>query len=281
MKVIADSGSTKTAWAFIQGKTVREFRTEGLNPNYISPDFFKTVIDGAEFKHLCPQVTSVQFYGAGISDTSTSHAEMQNNLEAAFPNAKITLSNDITAAAQAVTMPGEPSIVSILGTGSNCCLWDGYNTHPGLPSLGFVIGDEGSGANIGKSLLRAFAYNQLSSKIRRALIDQYGLTKDQIINGLLKQPKPNTFAASFAQFVLENQEDQWLQNILEEAFHSFITTHIMHFPNFKNLPCHFVGSIAYYGQNTLKKVAAKKGLKIGTILSSPIEGLIAKSISEN
>ena len=272
MKLIADSGSTKTSWALLGEKTER-FETIGLNPVYLSDDRIRDVINDSELKARAEEISEVHFYGSGVSSEDRK-ARIDGILNEIF-NSENHIYHDIAGAAHATVTRGEPAICCILGTGSNSCLFDGRDVYEGLPSLGFILGDEGSGGDIAKGFIRALLYNQLESATRRAFKDEFGYTKDDIIEHTYRKERPNTWLARFAKFVIERMDsDQRLKDIVKQSLESFINTHVMHYPNFQNMPVHFVGSIAFNTKEVLEEICNARKINLGNVVAEPIEGLI-------
>lgn len=273
MILIADSGSTKTDWCVVEhGQLVQQIFTKGINP------FFQT---GEEISNdieetLMPQlnkysIDSVYFYGAGCAFYEK--IEMVRHAIAKHINAPIEVGSDLIAAARALCGK-EPGIACILGTGSNSCFYNGKEITDNVSPLGFILGDEGSGAVLGKLLVGDCLKNQLSPELKEKFMSQYQLTPAIILDKVYKEPFPNRFLASLSRFLSENIDNPEIHALVLKGFKSFLTRNVMQY-DYKNNKVHFVGSVAHYYKNVLIEAAEELHLKVGTIIKSPMAGLIA------
>jgi glucosamine kinase len=276
MILIADSGSTKTDWRLISDKqVVVSFQTEGLNPYFKSTEDVLHVLKTEVMNRIDDpsEVQSICFYGAGCSSR-----EKRNVLTAAFevlfPDSIITVNHDLLGAAIAVCGDQE-GIAVILGTGSNSCVFDGEKITAEQNSLGYILGDEGAGAAIGKQLVTDFLYKNMPVHISVQLQERFLLSKEIILDRIYKQPLPNRYLASFVKWVGEHiGEEDYLQELVLAAFDQFFKTHITQYPNYKLYPINIVGSVGFYFQDYLHIIAFKHEVKLGTIIKTPIEGLV-------
>lgn len=273
MILIADSGSTKTDWCVVEhGQLVQQIFTKGINP------FFQT---GEEISNdieetLMPQlnkysIDSVYFYGAGCAFYEK--IEMVRHAIAKHINAPIEVGSDLIAAARALCGK-EPGIACILGTGSNSCFYNGKEITDNVSPLGFILGDEGSGAVLGKLLVGDCLKNQLSPELKEKFMSQYQLTPAIILDKVYKEPFPNRFLASLSRFLSENIDNPEIHALVLKGFKSFLTRNVMQY-DYKSNKVHFVGSVAHYYKNVLIEAAEELHLKVGTIIKSPMDGLIA------
>lgn len=274
MILIADSGATKTDWRMVDNYGVAEqVATAGINPQYLDTDKIYTIIAGGLLPHLKEKGPSViYYYGAGCSSPERNQ-RVESALRKAFPDPDIYVDHDLLGAARALC-GHEPGIACILGTGSNTCLYDGKDIKDNVPSLGFLMGDEGSGAYLGKMLIRAYLYRELPDELAQSLKNTYNLTKDGILDSTYNSDMPSTYLATFARFIHEKRKHPVIHAMIYENFSKFFEHHVCKYDNFTNLPIHFVGSIAYHFSDTLKQVVKKYGANIGRIITSPSEGLI-------
>jgi len=197
-----------------------------------------------------------------------------NALEDFFRNAvELTVEHDLMAAARAL-LGREKGIASILGTGSNSCLYDGSDIVENVPSLGFFLADEGSGAYMGKLLIRDYFFGNLPEEIKKAFDEKYQATLEKVLNEVYNKPKPNRYMASFTLFLSEHIENPYIKGIVKKAFTDFFQVQVTKYTNYKTIPFSALGSIAYYFQDILKEVAGEYGIKVSRILQSPMEGLI-------
>jgi len=275
MILIADGGSTKADWILLnlEGEQVFKTRTEGLNPAVLSDDELIRRIQAndtlAEYKE---KVEQIFFYGAGCG-TDKPTAALKSIFESFFNNASdVVVKEDTYAAAYAATT--EPGIVCILGTGSNSCFFDGTDVHMKLPSLGYVLMDEASGNHIGKKLIRDYFYKKMPVDIAKQFEEQYDVDADVIKANIYKKENPNTYLATFAEFILANERTEYANLVLGKVILEFFKNRILTFDEYKTTPVHFVGSIAYFSSDIINGVADELGVTIGKIIRRPIDGLL-------
>ncbi|MBP5498995.1 MAG: ATPase [Muribaculaceae bacterium] len=230
-------------------------------------------------KELVPHILSykvdeIYYYGAGIiSDEIKSH--VVNALRANIPSAtKIEVDSDLLAAARALC-GREPGIACILGTGSNSCYYDGEKVVDNVSPLGYILGDEGSGAVLGKLLVGDVLKKQLPEHLCEKFLKEYDLDRTKIITAVYRQPAPNRFLAQFAPFLQRNIHEPAIRAIVFRSFTDFFVRNVESYPGYKELPCNFVGSIALYEKEVLMEAAKAQGITIGKIIQAPMEGLIA------
>ena len=273
MILIADSGSTKTSWC-LTGKNVtpQYFKTTGINP------FFRDTQDIAEeLKHdLVPKtgmdIEQIHFYGAGIINREKGKV-VGNALQKLFSKAQIEVESDLLAAARS-TLGNKKGIACILGTGSNSCLYNGKEIAEHIPPLGFILGDEGSGAVLGRKLLADFLKGIMPVHISKKFQDLFNPDYAGFMEGVYKKEKPNQFLAQLVPFIKENIADSYCSKLIEDSFEEFLIRNVSRYPGFRQLPVCFVGSVAYYFQDQLKTVFLKNQLQVSTILMEPLNGLL-------
>lgn len=277
MVLIVDSGSTKTDWIALSkdGKTLFQTQTLGLNPQVLSQEILtERIVNNFELYKNREEVTHLYFYGAGCGIEKPRRL-IEEIFEDFFSQAtEIVVKEDTYAALYAVATEGIPSIVCILGTGSNCSYFDGQDIVQKIISLGYILMDDASGNYFGKVLLRDYKFFNMPSELAQKFESQYELDSESIKNHLYKKPNPNTYLATFARFVIENREEQYMQEIIKKGLSLFIENQVLQFNNAQKVPIHFVGSIAFYLQTELAQVLEEKGLILGRILKRPIEGLV-------
>ena len=274
MLVIADSGSTKTDWKIFNGRElVAEYTTEGINPYFQEANHISGIVKVEEVEEFFPQVMEIYFYGAGCSRKDKQQI-IEDTLLEVFTAAKITINSDMLGASRGVC-GFNSGIVCVLGTGSNSCVYDGSKITKQSPSLGFMLGDEGSGVYLGKRLLQEFLYNRLPKSIYDKFQEKHNLTKEIILDRIYTQYMPNRYMASFSEFVEENLEHPYIYGLLYESFYSFIDYHVRVFDQAEKMKINFVGSIAHTYKNILEKVTIDSGLAFGVVKKSPLEGLTA------
>ena len=273
MMLIADSGSTKTDWCVILDNTpIKRIGTKGLNPFFQSEEEIQQ-----ELTHsLLPQlpegtIDSVYFYGAGC--TPEKAPTLRRAIADSLPVVgNIQAYSDMLAAARGLC-GREAGITCILGTGSNSCFYDGKEIVNHISPLGFILGDEGSGAVLGKLLVGDILKNQLSPAIKEAFLKQFDLTVPEIIDRVYRQPFPNRFLASLSPFIAQHLEEPGIRQLVLGSFIAFLRRNVMQY-DYTQYPAHFIGSVAHCYKEILQEAAQETGIRIGKILQSPMEGLI-------
>lgn len=274
MILIADSGSTKTDWSVVDnGKLVKRVLTKGINPFFQSEEEISNEIETTLILQLDTQdFDAVYFYGAGCTFDKVEIVKraIQKNINV---RKEVEVSTDMLAAARGLCgyMPG---IACIMGTGSNSCYYDGRNIVDNVSPLGFILGDEGSGAVLGKLLVSNLLKNQLTPGLKEKFLSKFNLTVGDIIDRVYRKPFPNRFLASFSPFISENLDDPSIHDLVVNSFKSFLKRNVMQYKNHDKLPIHFVGSVAFHYQDMLKEAVEAMNMKPGKIIQSPMEGLI-------
>ncbi|MDR9400976.1 MAG: N-acetylglucosamine kinase [Psychroflexus sp.] len=276
MIIIADGGSTKCDWILLDENGNQQFktRTKGLNPAVFEVVTLKSRLEESEdLKSIKPQIKRVDFYGAGCG-TPTPRNNLKSILTDFFPDTEVNVEEDMLAAALAAT--NEPGIVCILGTGSNSCFFDGEKIHMEVESLGYVLMDEASGNYFGKRLIRDYYYKFMGDDMSREFAKRYDLDADTIKYNVYKKDNPNTYLATFAEFIFTSEErNGYFYKLIYEGMEKFIERRVMCYKNAQNVPIHFIGSIAYFSEDIIKDVAKRYHLNIGNIIRRPIDGLIS------
>jgi N-acetylglucosamine kinase-like BadF-type ATPase len=213
------------------------------------------------------------FYGAGCG-TDRMKNFLQELFQVYFINAEVVVFEDTYAAVYATTPPNEKAIVCILGTGSNCSYFDGEKLHQKVQSLGYIIMDDCSGNQFGRQLIRDYYFNKMPKFLSDQFEQNYNLEADVIKHNLYKEPNPNAYMATFAQFLIEHKKQDYCQKVITTQIEIFVENYITQFENYKEVPIHFIGSIAFYLKEELKQIFDKKGHQLGNVLKRPIEGLI-------
>ena len=273
MMLIADSGSTKTDWCVILDNTpIKRIGTKGLNPFFQSEEEIQQ-----ELTHsLLPQlpegtIDSVYFYGAGC--TPEKAPTLRRAIADSLPVVgNIKAYSDMLAAARGLC-GREACITCLLGTGSNSCFYDGKEIVNHISPLGFILGDEGSGAVLGKLLVGDILKNQLSPAIKEVFLKQFDLTVPEIIDRVYRQPFPNRFLASLSPFIAQHLEEPGIRQLVLGSFIAFLRRNVMQY-DYTQYPAHFIGSVAHCYKEILQEAAQETGIRIGKILQSPMEGLI-------
>jgi len=279
MHLIVDSGSTKSDWVLLNGSEQESFYTKGLNPYFHNEKTISETVkkNAALFAHR-DSVTHLYFYGAGCSSEEMSQI-IHRGLSLVFTHAKVVVDHDLKACAYA-TYENEPSISCIIGTGSNSCFFDGENVIEEVPSLGYVLGDEGSGAYFGKKLVVNYLYHKLPKRISTALRDDMNLTKEEITRRVYKEPNANVYLASFMKFIIEYAEDDFIKDMIFNGFKEFIDIHVCCYQDYKKYKAHFIGSIAYLFKDQLSDACVFHQVQMGQVIRKPIDGLISYHLKQ-
>lgn len=272
--LIADSGSTKTDWVLLDEKKKQvRFKTIGYNPYFVNTEHIYSSLSEELATQLDPlAIRHVHFYGAGCS-TPENVEIVKKALARCFINANVCVGHDMLAAARAL-LGDQRGFAAILGTGSNTCLYDGLNVELNIDSLGYLLGDEGSGSYIGKKLVKDFMRGYLPPELDIKFREKYGLSDADIFNTLYNKPMPNRFLAGFCLFADENKAHPHISNIVEESFTDFFKNLVSHYPDYQDYPFNCIGSVGYAFGDTLKKVCGEFGMACGRILHSPIDDLV-------
>jgi N-acetylglucosamine kinase-like BadF-type ATPase len=282
MIVIADGGSTKTNWCLINeaGRKIH-FNTEGYNPYFSDSDYIESSLKSSLPDHLEPEkLTEVYYYGAGCS-TDAKRKVVSDAMEKVFVNAKINIGHDLLASCRALLGDNE-GFAAILGTGTNTCLYDGNDISLNIDSLGYFLGDEGSGSFIGKRILADYMKGYMPKGLRESFYDNYALTNEDIFDHIYNKPLPNRFCASFSKFIYdfkENYED-YTHSVVDYAFTAFFENLVVHYPNYKKYELNCVGSVGYSFRDILSLVADRYEMGVGKIIRSPIDDLVDYHLSK-
>jgi len=278
MLLIADSGSTKTQWQLIdENEKNYSFKTVGFNPYFqntadISKAIKEQLIPFLPANMLLSDL-NIFYYGAGCSNEENLNI-VRKALQQNFTKAHIQVDHDLIGAARALFGKQE-GIVAILGTGSNSCYYNGNVIAENIYSVGFILGDEGSGAHIGKTFTQHYLNNELPKKIFEEFSQRYKLTKDDILEAVYKKPFPNRFLASFCKFIHEHIHEPFLTNLVRTCFNDFFDKHICKYSKHKEIKISCVGSIGLNFSNILKNVALQKEVVLDKIIESPIKELVS------
>ncbi len=269
MILIADSGGTKTAWKLLSDTTA-DIVTSGMNPYYHSVSALTSIIEKELLTQLPDPISSIYFYGAGCS-SSESRNKIISSMQPSFPGTDIHVHHDLLGAARALCK-NKQGIVGILGTGSNSGYYDGINIVKNVPSLGYVLGDEGGGVHMGKLLLSDYLRSKLPATIHKEM-SIFELTKTIIEKKIYIDPNPIAFLSSFSPFILENIQTEYMNRLVNNTFEKFVNDCLRGYKELNSVPLHFSGSIAYHFKSNLKNVLDKSNLLVGSIVKNPMIGL--------
>ena len=270
--LIADSGSTKTDWCVAEdGRILRRIQAGGINPVFLTDEELREA--AAEAASLLEDIRpeAIHFYGAGCIPTQTER--VIRALRQAFPAAdEVEVASDMLGAARALC-GRQAGIACILGTGSNSCFYDGERIVANVSPLGFILGDEGSGAVLGRLLVGALLKNQLTPGLKEAFLEQYALTPADIIERVYRRPLPNRFLASLSPFLAAHLDDAGVHQLVLDAFRDFLRRNVMQY-DWQAHDVHCCGSIAFHYKKILAEAAVSLGIRIGQVIQSPMEGLV-------
>ncbi|MBX2944756.1 MAG: N-acetylglucosamine kinase [Cyclobacteriaceae bacterium] len=272
MILIADSGASKTDWRMLgPNGQVEQAQSIGYNPYYQPIDQFDKEVREVLVPQVKHPVKKIFYYGTGCS-SDKNRKMIRTALERYFPDAHIEVWHDLLAAARALCGEG-PGIACILGTGSNSCYYDGVRIVENVTSLGYVLGDEGSGAWMGKRIIADYLRKDLPEKLWDHFKKRFPMDKDEILSRVYSQEMPSRFLGSFSHFIFQHLKEPYCYKLVYDGFGEFMENNVMRYEKYSELKVHFVGSVAFYFSDVLRQVANDKGITLKNILESPIAGL--------
>lgn len=266
MIAIADSGSTKTSWIIAEGQGQEyKFKTIGFNPYFVTrEEVEKCILEAFPTTVAAEKVSDVFFYGSGCSNCDN-FKHLQQALETVFCKASVNIYSDMLGTARAV-LKRETGVAAILGTGSNSCFYNGDQIAKNAVSLGYILGDEGSGATIGKMFVKKYLEGKFDAELTRQIAEETGENITTILNAVYKQDHPNRFLANFTHCIADHIEHPQIQELMRQAFADFFENYVYIYPNFSNYRIGFCGSIAYHFKDILLEELAKIGYKSDRVL---------------
>ena len=275
MKIIADSGSTKTHWLVTTNSGQRShYHTSGINPSLMDEEHIRHIISDELMPRLATiwwvgPIESVEFYGAGCAGEEPL-GRMRDVLAEFFKHARITVDSDMLGACKAL-LGAKSGVCAILGTGSNTCYYDGEKIAHSVPSLGFILGDEGGGAYLGKRLVADMLKGLMPEDISQAFRDKYQLTVADVVKHVYREPKPNKYLAQYTYFIAEHIDNAAIRTLVDDSFDAFIRRNILAYHLPALTPIHCVGSIAYVFREQLRQAIEKHDLTLGNLLKEPLQ----------
>lgn len=275
MVAIVDSGSTKSDWVILDDfkKVFLKTETIGFNPNFINRELIVPEIEkNSSLILVRNSITKIFFYGSGCGVKKNCET-IEEELKKVFTKAEVVVREDLVAAAYAA-YSGKPAVVCILGTGSNSCYFDGKDIKIELPSLGFLMGDEGSGSAIGKQLVRRYFMKKLPVDLHTEFEQNYGLKIEDALKNMYHSSRPNAWLADFNKFVIERKDHPYFKDMVYEEMKNFFEYQVIPYKQSKDAEINFIGSIAYYYEDTLRSVAEEFHLNVGHVVQKPIESLV-------
>lgn len=275
MLAIVDGGSTKCDWVILNDHKETLFRTEtaGFNPNILPVDQIAHHLEeNPALTEYRENLTKIYFYGSGCG-VPENQKKVAGALSDFFKNANCTVREDLLAAAYAA-YNGEPAIVCILGTGSNSCYFDGKNMKTELPSLGFLLGDEGSGCALGKLLVKNYFMKKLPEDLKREFQQEFSLTINDLLANMYHNPRANAYLAEFSKFINPRISHPFLQQMVFSEIKNYLNFQVLPYEESKTCEINFIGSIAHYYEEILQSAVADLNLKMGKVVQKPIENLV-------
>ena len=280
MILIADSGSTKTIWKCTDGAgKVQTVNTAGINPYYNNPDEIVKEISNARTQLPSAHLEEIYFYGAGCS-TDNQKEIVSQALASQFGAEVISVKTDLLGAARALFQK-ESGIVCILGTGSGSCIYNGETIVRSIPSLGFILGDEGSGASLGKQFVRDFLREDMPESLLKIIDEEIGLNKEEVLQHVNQDAMPSKYLAGFSKYIHEYLDHKYMHDLVSHSFEEFVKEYVIRYEGYRGYKISFIGSIAVNYNIILKEVLDKYQLGLGKIENNPIEGLIEYHLSQN
>ena len=271
--LIADSGSTKCERRLLKEGKSKKIFTTGISPYFLSAGQIQLLLE----KELLPKIKNtvideVFYYGTGLKDDANKRL-IKNVLKKVFPDTTAEVQTDLLGAARALSI-NEKGVCCILGTGSNSCYYNGKKIIKNSPGIGYILGDEGSGAYLGKKVIQYFLYNTFDEELMFAFNEKYNTNADEIIMNVYTKPQPNRYLASYALFLAENRGHYMVENIIEDGLNDFFFTHLSKYTESWLYPVHFAGSISYGFKDVLKNLCHSYEMEMGTVLKHPMDGLV-------
>jgi glucosamine kinase len=271
--IMADSGSTKAEWCLINGEKKKKIFTQGISPYFLNTSEIEQLL-ATELKRKLKdnEPDEIHYYGTGCANPENVKS-VTRALKATFPKAKINVTHDLMGAAKALC-GDEKGVACILGTGSNSCYYNGKKIIKNSPGLGYILGDEGSGAYLGKKVVQYYLYNTFDPDLMDRFNAKYNTTSMEILDAVYKHALPNRYLAGFVPFLVENRGHFMIENIIEDGFNDFFFNHLYKYRESWIMPIHFIGSVAYGFRDILKEMCDTYELQLGRVLKNPMDGLI-------
>lgn len=271
--LIADSGATKCQWTFVANNKAKHIYTIGISPYFLKQHEIEKIVTNEVFKKLQQQkIDSVYFYGTGLSNPINAKI-IKQALQKTAPTKSIQVNTDMLAAARALC-GNQKGIACILGTGSNSCYYDGKKIVANRAGLGYVLGDEGSGAYLGKKCVQYYLYKTFDEDLQNTFEKRFETNAQLILENVYKKPLANRYLASFAIFLAENRGHFMIENIIEDGLNDFYFQHLQQYNQSWKYPIHFVGSVAYGFKDVLKSLCQQYGFLLGNVIKKPMDGLL-------
>lgn len=273
VKLIADSGATKAEWCLVKDNKRKTIFTQGISPYFLSTEQIRELVEN-ELLPLLKKVSvnEIFYYGTGCANP-TNAKSVKKALQQVFPGSAVTVNHDLMAAARSLCQH-QKGIACILGTGSNSCFYNGKKIIKNSPGLGYVLGDEASGAYLGKKVIQHYLYKTFDDDLVARFDAKYVTNATEILENVYKKPLPNRYLATFTMFLAENRGHYMIENIIEDGLNDFFFTHLCKYKEAWNLPVNFVGSVADGFKDVLQQLCQSYEFELGTVLKNPMQGLV-------
>jgi N-acetylglucosamine kinase-like BadF-type ATPase len=273
VKLIADSGATKAEWCLVNNGKKKTIFTQGISPYFLNTEQITSLL----LKELKPKLKNVEvdevyYYGTGCGNPVNAKS-VKKALQKNFTNAKVDVTHDLMAAARALC-GNQKGVVANLGTGSFCCFYNGKKIVKQTPGIGYVLGDEGSGAYLGKKVIQYYLYDTFDDDLRARFVSEYVTNRIEILENVYKKPLPNRYLASFAIFLAENRGHYMIENIIEDGLNDFFFSHLCKYRETWTFPVNFVGSVAFGFKDVLQQLCNSYEFELGKVMKNPMEGLV-------
>lgn len=271
--LIADSGATKAEWCLVNKGRKRTVFTQGISPYFLDAQQITALVQkevGDKFKNVT--IENVFYYGTGCASVDNAKV-VKGALKKVFTGAQVEVTHDLMAAARSVC-GRQKGIACILGTGSNSCYYNGKKIMHNSPGLGYVLGDEGSGAYLGKKVIQYYLYDTFDEDLKSRFMAKFNTNKTEILENVYKKPLPNRYLATFALFLAENRGHYMIENILEDGLNDFFFQHLCKYREVWTLPVNFVGSVAAGFKDVLESLCQSYEFELGNVFKNPMQGLI-------
>lgn len=272
VKLIADSGATKAEWCLISKDKKKTILTRGISPYFLTPAEIKDLLIKEVRSKIKVPVNEIHFYGTGLFDPVNAKM-IKKILQQVFPGSSVFADHDMMGAARALC-GHEKGIACILGTGLNSCYYNGKKILTNRPGLGYALGDEGSGAYLGKKVIQYYLYEIFDEELKYRFEQKFKTSRAEILDHVYRQPFPNKYLAAYTLFLAENRGHYMIENILEDGLNDFFFYHLSKYPEVWKMPVNFVGGVAYGFRDVLKHLCDSYEFELGKVLKKPMNGLI-------
>ncbi len=273
VKLIADSGATKAEWCLLKNGRKRTIFTQGISPYFLNTDQIHQLLEAELKPRLRKEVVhEIYYYGTGCANPANARS-VKKAISRSFKEAKVEVTHDLMGAARALC-GHDKGVACILGTGSNSCYFNGKKIVKNSPGLGYVLGDEGSGAYLGKKVIQYYLYGTFDDELRGRFDLTYMTNAPEILEHVYKKPLPNRYLAGFARFLADNRGHYMIENIIEDGLNDFFFNHLCKYREAWSLPIHFAGSIAFGFKDVLQQLCNSYEFELGRVMKNPMEGLI-------